>query len=144
MDRVETLAAHMPPMVYCKMENIVSPSGAEAEGWLISVGGTPKEMLARSPEFTYRRLLAAGVSIHARNYSGQTPLLQAARGGHLAVVERLLEFMHAQRASEFPSTAARGKVWLNALTAGLVDPEFMVRRVATGLKNLLSGNNCRH
>ena len=59
MDKVETLAAHMPPMVYCKMENIVSPSGAEAEGWLISVGGTPKEMLSRSPEFTYRRLLHA-------------------------------------------------------------------------------------
>ncbi len=59
MDQVESLAAHMPPMVYCKMENIVSPSGAEAEGWLISVGGTPKEMLARSPEFTYRRLLQA-------------------------------------------------------------------------------------
>lgn len=59
MDRVETLAAHLPPMVYCKMENIVSPTGAEAEGWLISVGGTPREMLARSPEFTYRRLLMA-------------------------------------------------------------------------------------
>ena len=59
MDKVETLAAHMPPMVYCKMENIISPSGAEAEGWLISVGGTPKEMLSRSPEFTYRRLLHA-------------------------------------------------------------------------------------
>jgi predicted amino acid dehydrogenase len=59
MDRVETLAAHMPPMVYCKMDNIISPTGAEAEGWLISVGGTPKEMLSRSPEFTYRRLLQA-------------------------------------------------------------------------------------
>ncbi len=59
MNRVETLAAHLPPMVYCKMENIVSPTGAEAEGWLISVGGTPREMLARSPEFTYRRLLMA-------------------------------------------------------------------------------------
>ena len=59
MDQVETVAAHMPPMVYCKMENIVSPTGAEAEGWLITVGGTPKEMLARSPEFTYRRLLHA-------------------------------------------------------------------------------------
>ncbi|HMU17390.1 MAG TPA: saccharopine dehydrogenase NADP-binding domain-containing protein [Thauera aminoaromatica] len=59
MDRVETLAAHLPPMVYCKMENIVSPTGAEAEGWLITVGGTPKEMLAHPPEFTYRRLLAA-------------------------------------------------------------------------------------
>jgi len=41
------------------MENIVSPTGAEAEGWLIFVGGTPKEMLSHSPEFTYRRLLAA-------------------------------------------------------------------------------------
>jgi len=59
MDRVETIAAHMPPMVYCKMENIVSPTGAEAEGWLISVGGTPREMLSRPPEFTYRRLLHA-------------------------------------------------------------------------------------
>ena len=59
MDQVETLAAHLPPMVYCKMSNIVSPTGAEAEGWLISVGGTPKEMLSRSPEFTYRRLLQA-------------------------------------------------------------------------------------
>jgi len=59
MDKVETLAAHMPPIVYCKMSNIVSPTGAEAEGWLISVGGTPKEMLSRSPEFTYRRLLQA-------------------------------------------------------------------------------------
>lgn len=59
MDTIEAAAAYMPPMVYCKMENIVSPTGAEAEGWLISVGGTPKEMLSHSPEFTYRRLLAA-------------------------------------------------------------------------------------
>jgi predicted amino acid dehydrogenase len=59
MDKVETLAAHMPPMVYCKMSNIISPTGAEAEGWLISVGGTPKEMLSHRPEFTYRRLLHA-------------------------------------------------------------------------------------
>ncbi len=59
MNRVESMAAHMPPWVYCKMENIISPTGAEAEGWLITVGGTPREMLARSPEFTYRRLLAA-------------------------------------------------------------------------------------
>ena len=59
MDGIESLAAHLPPMVYCKLENIVSPAGAEAEGWLISVGGTPKEMLSHSPEFTYRRLLDA-------------------------------------------------------------------------------------
>jgi len=59
MDKIEQAAAYLPPMVYCKMENIISPCGAEAEGWLISVGGTPKEMLSHSPEFTYRRLLAA-------------------------------------------------------------------------------------
>ena len=59
MDGVETLAAYLPPMIYCKMSNIISPTGAEAEGWLISVGGTPKEMLSHSPEFTYRRLLHA-------------------------------------------------------------------------------------
>ena len=59
MDKIEAAAAYMPPMVYCKMENIVSPTGAEAEGWLLFVGGTPKEMLSHSPEFTYRRLLDA-------------------------------------------------------------------------------------
>ncbi|HLA35711.1 MAG TPA: hypothetical protein VJ001_12670 [Rhodocyclaceae bacterium] len=59
MDQVEHMAAHMPPFIYTPVSNIISPTGAEAEGWLISVGGTPKEMLARSPEFTYRRLLAA-------------------------------------------------------------------------------------
>ena len=35
------------------------PTGAEAEGWLITVGGTPKELMAHSPEFTYARLLQA-------------------------------------------------------------------------------------
>ena len=59
MDQVERAAAHLPPMVFSKMSNIISPTGAEAEGWLLFVGGTPKEMLSRSPEFTYRRLLAA-------------------------------------------------------------------------------------
>jgi hypothetical protein len=38
MDQVETLAAHMPPMVYCKMENIVSPTGAAGRG-LADLGG---------------------------------------------------------------------------------------------------------
>ena len=31
----------------------------EAEGWLISVGGTPREIMNHDPEFTYRRLLDA-------------------------------------------------------------------------------------
>jgi predicted amino acid dehydrogenase len=49
MDKVETLAAHMPPMVYCKMENIVSPTGAEAEGWLISWAARPRKCSRAAP-----------------------------------------------------------------------------------------------
>ena len=59
MDSLEKLLAHAPPFVYSKVEGIRSPTGVEAEGWLISVGGTPKEIMGHSPEFTYRRLLAA-------------------------------------------------------------------------------------
>ncbi len=59
MDSLEKAMAYAPPFVYSKVEGIRSPTGVEAEGWLISVGGTPKEILARPPEFTYRRLLAA-------------------------------------------------------------------------------------
>ncbi|MFZ1287616.1 MAG: dehydrogenase [Candidatus Phosphoribacter sp.] len=58
-DVVEKAMAYIPPFVYSHVTGIVSPTGAEAEGWLISVGGTPKEMLAHSPEFTYSRLLDA-------------------------------------------------------------------------------------
>src|SRR5690606_15800128 len=56
---VEKAAAYLPPFVYSHVTGITSPTGAEAEGWLITVGGTPKELLAHSPEFTYGRLLAA-------------------------------------------------------------------------------------
>lgn len=59
MDSIEKVMAYAPPFVYSRIEGIRSPTGAEAEGWLISVGGTPKEIMGRSPEFTYRRLLAA-------------------------------------------------------------------------------------
>jgi predicted amino acid dehydrogenase len=59
MDGVEKLMAHAPPFVYSPITGITSPTGAEAEGWLITVGGTPKELMAHDPEFTYRRLLAA-------------------------------------------------------------------------------------
>jgi len=59
MDSIEKVMAYAPPFVYSRIEGIKSPTGAEAEGWLISVGGTPKEIMSRSPEFTYRRLLAA-------------------------------------------------------------------------------------
>jgi predicted amino acid dehydrogenase len=59
MDLVEKAVAYTPPFVYCKVKGIRSPTGVEAEGWLIIVGGTPKEIMSHTPEFTYRRLLAA-------------------------------------------------------------------------------------
>ena len=59
MNTVEKIMAYSPPFVYSRVSGIKSPTGAEAEGWLITVGGTPKEIMAHSPEFTYRRLLAA-------------------------------------------------------------------------------------
>ncbi len=57
---VEKSMAYIPPFVYSHVTGIVSETGDEAEGWLITVGGTPKEMLSHPPEFTYSRLLAAG------------------------------------------------------------------------------------
>nr|MCU0965942.1 dehydrogenase [Burkholderiaceae bacterium] len=59
MDSLEKVMAYAPPFVYSRVEGIRSPTGVEAEGWLIAVGGTPKEIMNHSPEFTYRRLLAA-------------------------------------------------------------------------------------
>ncbi|MBP6699719.1 MAG: hypothetical protein KA135_00645 [Halioglobus sp.] len=59
MDVVEKAVAYTPPLVYSKVEGIRSPTGVEAEGWLILVGGTPKQIMSHSPEFTYRQLLAA-------------------------------------------------------------------------------------
>ena len=59
IDVMEKALAYAPPFTYCHVTGIRSPTGAEAEGWLISVGGTPKELMAHSPEFTYARLLAA-------------------------------------------------------------------------------------
>ena len=59
MDAMEKAMAYMPPFTYSHVTGITSPTGAEAEGWLITVGGTPKELMAHRPEFTYGRLLAA-------------------------------------------------------------------------------------
>jgi predicted amino acid dehydrogenase len=59
MNLVEKAAAYSPPFVYSKVQGIQSPDGTEAEGWLIIVGGTPREIMSHTPEFTYRRLLAA-------------------------------------------------------------------------------------
>jgi predicted amino acid dehydrogenase len=59
MDVLEKAMAYLPPFTYSHVTGITSPTGAEAEGWLITVGGTPKELMAHRPEFTYGRLLAA-------------------------------------------------------------------------------------
>jgi len=59
LDAVEKVIAYAPPWVYSRITGIKSPTGVETEGWLITVGGTPKQMLAHSPEFTYARLLQA-------------------------------------------------------------------------------------
>ncbi len=59
MNTLEKAMAYAPPFVYSKVTGIRSPTGVESEGWLISVGGTPKEIMSHSPEFTYRRLLDA-------------------------------------------------------------------------------------
>ena len=56
---LEKVMAYSPPFIYSKVSGVKSPTGVEAEGWLITVGGTPKQMLAHSPEFTYKRLLQA-------------------------------------------------------------------------------------
>ncbi|OZG75183.1 dehydrogenase [Hahella sp. CCB-MM4] len=59
MNVLEKIMAYAPPIKYSKVTGIESPTGAQAEGWLITVGGTPKEIMSHGPEFTYRRLLAA-------------------------------------------------------------------------------------
>ena len=59
MDLVEKVAAYSSPFLYSRVSGIRSPTGDEAEGWLITVGGTPREIMAHGPEFTYRRLLEA-------------------------------------------------------------------------------------
>jgi predicted amino acid dehydrogenase len=59
LDTVEKLMAYSPPFVYSKVTGIKSPTGVEAEGWLIAIGATPKQMLAHSPEFINSRLLKA-------------------------------------------------------------------------------------
>lgn len=59
MNLVEKAVAYTPPFIYSKVSGIRSPTGDEVEGWLITVGGTPREIMAHDPEFTYSRLLAA-------------------------------------------------------------------------------------
>ncbi len=59
LDTIEKLMAYSPPFVYSKITGIKSPTGVEAEGWLIAIGATPKQMLAHGPEFINSRMLKA-------------------------------------------------------------------------------------
>ena len=60
MDVVEKAAAYIPPFVYSHVTGITSPTGAEAEGWLISLGITADEMRTRSSEQLMKQLHEAG------------------------------------------------------------------------------------
>ena len=54
---VENLAAHLPPMPWGRVAGGRSPAtGQQIEGFLYSLGATPRQILTRDPEFTYRRL----------------------------------------------------------------------------------------
>ncbi|MBF0099657.1 MAG: dehydrogenase [Desulfobacterales bacterium] len=59
MNLFENLASYTPPLVYSKVTGIKSLTGVESEGWLISIGSTPRAMLMHSPLFTYRQLWQA-------------------------------------------------------------------------------------
>lgn len=57
---VEWLAAFAPPLYLSRIRGIRSQTtGQEIEGILLTLGATPREMLRRSPAFTYRRLIRA-------------------------------------------------------------------------------------
>ncbi len=57
---VELVAAQIPPLYLSKIRGIRSQAtGEEAEGILLTLGTTPREMMRREPSFTYRRLIRA-------------------------------------------------------------------------------------
>jgi len=57
---VERVAAQIPPLYLSKIRGIRSAAtGEEAEGILLTLGTTPREMMTREPSFTYRRLIRA-------------------------------------------------------------------------------------
>lgn len=56
-DLVETVSAHLPPMFVSKVTGGVSAAtGQRIEGYLISLGATPRQMMKRDEHFTYRKL----------------------------------------------------------------------------------------
>ncbi len=54
---VERMMAHLPPLAFGRVAGGRSPAtGQRIEGALYTIGATPRQMLTRPPEFTYRRL----------------------------------------------------------------------------------------
>lgn len=57
---VERVAALFPPFYVSRIKGVRSQAtNHEIEGYLFSLGGTPRELMRRSPSFTYRRLIRA-------------------------------------------------------------------------------------
>ena len=57
---VERLVANIRPMYLSRVTGVRSPAtGQEVEGYLITLGATPRELMHRRPGFTYRRLIVA-------------------------------------------------------------------------------------
>ncbi len=57
---IERLVANLRPLYLSRITGVRSPAtGKEVEGYLISLGATPRELLRRKPGFTYRRLIVA-------------------------------------------------------------------------------------
>jgi predicted amino acid dehydrogenase len=54
------LVANIRPLYLSRITGVRSPAtGKEVEGYLITLGATPRELMSRSPGFTYRRLIVA-------------------------------------------------------------------------------------
>jgi predicted amino acid dehydrogenase len=57
---VEWLMANIRPLYLSRITGVRSPAtGQEVEGYLFSLGATPRELMRREPGFTYRRLIVA-------------------------------------------------------------------------------------
>jgi len=59
INAVEKLMAYSPPFVYSRVKGIKSPTGVEAEGWLITIGETIEEMQRHPSEFTTKKIMKA-------------------------------------------------------------------------------------
>lgn len=57
---VEWGAAYIPPTVVSRITGVVSPAtGQKVEGILLIIGGTPRELMRRDPNFVYKKLVKA-------------------------------------------------------------------------------------